>query len=106
MQLPSWCSAGTGFQDYMASFEFIKAFGCAASDLGGGFATVSTLVLGGVVLGIYTRTGSFALPTVLLLLTGGVVITTLAAPAIQMVTILIFTLIAGVITYAIWRFAR
>ena len=106
MQVPSWCSAGTGFQEYLSSFEFIKAFGCTASELGGGFATVMTLVMGGVSLALYIRTGSVALPTVLVLLTGGVVLSTLAAPAVGIAALLILVFGAGIMTYAYWRFAR
>jgi len=106
MQVPSWCSAGSGFQDYLGSFEFIKAFGCTASDLGGGFATVSTLVMAAVVLSIYIRTGSVALPAVLVLLTGGVVLSTLAAPAIGIAALLILVFGAGIMTFAYWRYAR
>ena len=106
MQVPSWCSSGTGFQEYLSSFEFIKAFGCTASELGGGFATVMTLVMGGVSLALYIRTGSVALPTVLVLLTGGVVLSTLAAPAVGIAALLILVFGAGIMTYAYWRFAR
>ncbi len=106
MQVPSWCTSGTGFQEYLSSFEFIKAFGCTASDLGGGFATVATLVFGGIALGVYVRTGSFAMPAVLVLLTGGVVLSTLAAPAVGIATLLILVFGAGIMTYAYWRFAR
>jgi len=106
MQVPSWCTAGNGFADYLSEFEFIKAFGCTASELGGGFSTVATLVMGGIALGIYVRTGSVALPTVLIMLTGGVVLSTVAAPAVSIATILVLVFGGGIITYVYWRFAR
>jgi len=106
MQVPSFCTDGAGFIDYIGDFEFINAFACTASELGGGFATVSTVVMGGIALSIYIRTGSVALPAVLVLLTGGVVLQTLAGPAIGLATILVLVFGAGIMTYAYWRFAR
>lgn len=106
MQLPDYCTAGATLEDYLFNFEFINAFSCTAADLGGGFATVSTLVFGGIALSLYIRTGSMALPGILILLTGGVVLSTVAAPALGIATLLILVLGAGAMTYAYWRYAR
>lgn len=102
---PAWCTEGKGFEAYLFDFEFINAFSCTASDLGGGFATVATLVLAGVGLSIYVRTGSVALPAILLLLTGGALLSTVAAPALGIATLLILVVGGGAITYAYWRYA-
>jgi len=106
MQTPAFCTDGAGFVDYIGDFEFINAFVCVASDLGGGFATVATLIMGGVALSIYIRTGSVALPTVLVLLTGGGVLSLLAPPAISLAAILVLLFGAAVLTLAYWRYAR
>lgn len=106
LQTVAWCSEGTGFEGYLADFEFIKAFGCVAADLGGGFATVSTLVMSGIILSIYIRTGSVALPAVLALLTGGAILSTVAAPGLSIITLLILLVPAGVIVFALYRFSQ
>lgn len=106
MQVPSFCSEGAGFADYLGDFEFINAVVCVASDLGGGLATVATLVMGGIALSIYIRTGSVALPAVLVLLTGGSVLSLLATPAIALATILVLVFGATAITLAYYRYSR
>lgn len=103
---PDFCSVGTGFEDYLFNFEFIKAFTCSASDMAGGFATVATLVFGGIALSIYIRTGSIALPAILLFLTGGAVISMLAAPAIGIAGLLLVVTGAAAMAFAYLRYAR
>jgi hypothetical protein len=95
-----------GFEGYLGNFEFINAFVCTASEMAGGFATVATLVFGGIALSIYIRTGSVAIPVVLLLLTGGAVIPLLAAPAIGIAGILLIVVGAGSMTLAYYRYSR
>lgn len=106
MQTPAFCSDSADFASYLGDFEFINAVVCTASDLGGGLATVATLVMGGIALSIYIRTGSVALPTVLVLLTGGSVLSLLATPAIALATILVLVFGAAAITLAYWRYSR
>lgn len=103
---PGFCSPGTGFEGYLSNFEFINAFVCTSSDLAGGFAIVSTLVFGGIALSIYIRTGSIAMPAILLLLTGGAVISTLAAPAVGIAGILLVVVGAAAMTFAYYRYSR
>jgi len=106
LQVPEFCTDGAGFTDYLGDFEFINAFTCTASELGGGFATVATLIMGGVALSIYIRTGSVALPAVLVLLTGGGILSLLAPPAITLAAILVLLFGAVVLTLAYYRYAQ
>jgi hypothetical protein len=45
------------------------------------------------------------LPGILVLLTGGVTLATLAPPALGIAALLVLVLGAGAMTYAYWRFA-
>jgi len=103
---PDFCSAGYSLGDYLFEFRFIDAFACTSSEMAGGFTTVATLVFGGIALSIYIRTGSVALPGILALLTGGVVLSVLAPPALTIATVLILVLGAGALAYAYYRFSR
>jgi len=99
------CEAGKDFGDYITNFEFIKAPTCTFADPVG-FLVVGLIVYAGISLSIYIRTGSVLIPTVLILLTGGVVMTQLAAPATAVAGILILTVGAGVFTYLYYRYSR
>lgn len=103
---PQYCSKGYGFQDYLFEFRFIDAFSCFASDMVGGFVVIATLVFGAIALSMYIRTGSLVLPGILTLLTGGVVLSTVGAPALSIATIGILVLGAAAIAYAYRQYAR
>lgn len=98
------CPGGT-LESYLFEFEFVKAFFCPAAESVGGPEVLFTFIFGAIGLSIFVRTGSAALPAILVLLTGGAVLSTLAAPALGMATLLILVIGAGSITYAYWRFA-
>lgn len=101
----SVCDPSVSGIDYLTTFEFIKAFTCTfvnPADL----ATVALLVWAGIGAAIYARQGSIVMPTILLLLTGGAVISTLAAPAVGMAGFLVLVVPAGIVAYAIYRYSR
>jgi len=83
---------------YLLDFEFIKAFSCTYANAAG-FLTTGLLVYGAISMAIYIRTNSVMIPFVLLLLTGGAVMTQVASVAVGIATILLLVTGAGVITY-------
>lgn len=99
------CDASKDFGDYMTEFQFIKAPVCTFADPAG-FLVVGLLVWGAISLSIYIRTDSVMIPTVLLLLTGGAVMSQLAAPATAVAGILILCSGAGIFTYLYYRYSR
>jgi hypothetical protein len=103
--LQGMCSAGLKGYEYLTDFEFIKAFTCTFAD-SMGLLVFGMLVYGGVSLSIYIRTGSAMIPLVLLLLTGGVVMSQVAAPVVGVATILLLVMGAGILTILYRRYSR
>lgn len=101
----SVCDAGTAGYEYLTNFEFIKAFTCTYANAAG-FLVVGLLVYGGISLSIYIRTNSVVIPFVLLLLTGGAVMTQVASVATGLATVLLLTVGAGLITYLYVQYSR
>lgn len=99
------CQSGTTFAEYLRSFEFIKAFTCSYFDAAG-VLTVGLMVYGAIALSIYIRTGSIIIPVVLLLLTGGAVMTQIAGVGIAIATVALLTTGAGVTTYLYHAYSR
>lgn len=98
------CDPSVAGQDYLTQFEFIKAFTCTYASAAG-FLVTGLLVYGAISLSIYIRTGSVAIPAILVLLTGGVVVVQLAAPAVAVATILVLVAGAGVLTYLYYSYS-
>lgn len=103
--LQGMCSAGMKGYEYLTQFEFIKAFACTFAN-SMGLYVFGTLVYGGIAISIYIRTGSAMIPLVLLLLTGGVVMSQVAAPAVGVATILLLVMGAGVLTILYREYSR
>lgn len=99
------CDAAMTFADYMVQFEFIKAMTCGYFTTAGMFAT-GALVYGGISLSLYIRTGSAVIPFVLLLLTGGAVLSQVAPPVITIATIVFLVVAPGVVAYAYYQYSR
>lgn len=99
------CDPAKDFGDYLINFEFIKAPTCTFANEAG-FLVVGLLVFGGLMISIYTETNSVVIPFVLLLTTGGAVLTMVAAPATTIATLLLLVTGAGTMTYLYYRFSR
>jgi hypothetical protein len=90
---------------YLLNFEFIKAFTCTYFNAAGALVA-GLLVYGGVSLSIYIRTDSVLIPTVLLFVTGGAVLSQVAAPGMQIAGLLLATVGAGAVAFLYRRMAR
>lgn len=101
----SMCDPAVSGIEYLNSFEFIKAFTCVYVDPAS-VVTVGLLVWAGIGAAIYARQGSIVTPVILLLLTGGAIMTTIAAPGVAMVGFLVLVVPAGIVAYAIYRYSR
>jgi hypothetical protein len=99
------CDAGTAGQAYLLDFEFIKAFTCTYANAAGLLVT-GVFVYGAIATSVYIRTNSIMIPFVLLLLTGGAVMTQLASVATAIATLLLLITGAGIITLLWYRYSR
>ena len=88
LQASQVCDPTMAGQDYLLNYEFIKAFTCTYANTAGLLVT-GMVVYGAVSLSIYVRTNSVIIPFVLLLLTGGAVLTQVATPGIAIATLLL-----------------
>ena len=99
------CDPNTSEIAYLLNFEFIKAFSCTYFNSAGMLVT-GLLVYGGISLSIYIRTDSVLIPTVLLLITGGAVLSQVAAPAVRVAGLLLVTVGAGAVAFLYRRLGR
>jgi len=99
------CDPNTSEIAYLLNFEFIKAFSCTYFNSAGMLVT-GLFVYGGISLSIYIRTDSVLIPTVLMLITGGAVLSQVAAPAIRVAGLLLVTVGAGAVAYLYRRLGR
>jgi len=99
------CNPNTGGWEYMLEFEFIKAFSCTyANSIG--FLVFGLMVVGAIGTSIYIRTGSVAIPAMLVLLTGGASLSVAASPLVAMASIVVIGLGAGALTLAWYNYSR
>lgn len=98
------CVEGASFIDNMLAWRFFEAATCVyANPIG--FLLVGMIAYGAVSVPIYLRTNSVVIPTVLLLLTGGVVMSQVAAPVTALATITLLMTGAGVLTYLYYKYS-
>lgn len=91
--------------NHLTSFEFIQAFTCTyAAPMG--FLVAGLLVWGAVSTSLYVRTGSAAIPVVLLFIIGGVAVSQAAAPVSAVVALLILVVPAGAMALLYYRYSR
>lgn len=102
--MPGVCDPTIDPSTYLSNFEFIKAFTCVYAN-SMGFLALGLLVYGAISARIYIQTGSAMIPVVLLLLTGGAVMTQVAAIGTTIAAVLFLTVGAGIITYVYWRYS-
>lgn len=98
------CGASKSGFEYLLEFEFIKAGICTYAD-SAGVLVVGALVYGAISMRIYIRTGSFVIPFVLLLTTGGAVMTQVAPIGTGIAMLLLLTVAAGTITFLYYRYS-
>jgi len=106
--MPVACDAGPGLEaqiQYFKNFEFINAAVCPYENVTG-FLTFGVIVWSAIVLSIYTRQASVIIPTILLILTGGVVMSTVAGPVVAMAGLVVLTAPPGTVAYAIYKYSR
>jgi len=96
---------GTPGYELLKDFEFVKAITCTYGN-SMGLAVFALIVYGGIMLSIYATTDDVRIPAVLIFLTGGVTIPTVASPAIAIATIIVLFSGAGVLTLLYYRYSR
>jgi len=99
------CDPSIAGHEYLLDWEFMKAITCTYANVAGYFV-VGLMVYGAVGISVYLRTGSAVIPTVLLLLTGGAVMSVVAPPMVAIATVLLLTVGAGAITVLYYRYSR
>lgn len=104
-QTGGFCDAGTSGIAYLLDWKFIQAFTCSYANTVG-LLVLGMMVYGGVSLSIYIRTGSVVIPSVLLLLTGGVVLSQVAAPVVGIATVMLLTVGGGLVAYVYYVYSR
>jgi hypothetical protein len=96
---------GTPGHELLTEFAFFESFACTYINPVG-LLTVGMFVFGAVGMSIYIRTDSVVLPVILMLTTGGVTLSVLAAPASAIATVTVLVAGAGVITLLYARYSR
>jgi len=99
------CSAGKTGPQYLTDFQFVKAFSCTYAN-SAGFLVTGMLVYGGIMIAIYATTDDIRIPSVLLLLTGGAILSQIAAPGLTVAAIVLLLVGAGVVTILYYRYSR
>lgn len=102
--MPAVCDPSVDPNSWLLQFEFIKAFVCVYANAAG-FLVLGLLVYGAISARIYIQTGSVIIPVVLLLLTGGAVMTQVAAPGVTVAVLMVLVTGAGIMTYVYWRYS-
>lgn len=99
------CDPAISGPEYLLEWEFMKAVTCTYANVAG-YLVTGLLVYGAVAISIYVRTGSVVIPFVLVLTTGGAVMSVVAPPATAIATVLILCVGAGAITVLYHRYSR
>ena len=84
----------------------IIGFITAPFDAAIGMSAALFLILSGLGSALYIRTGSLAVPSVMVFLSGGAWIALLPGPGVAGATLVVFVSLATVATYAFWRASR
>ena len=104
--LRGMCSAGLDGTEYIKDFQFVESIACTYADAAGGLVVVGMIFYGGIALSLYISTDDVRIPVVLTLLTGGAVISQVAAPAVTIIAVALLLTGAGVLTLLYYRFSR
>lgn len=98
------CDPNVALVDHVTDFEFIKAVTCTYVNAAS-MTVVGLMVYSAVAGSIYIRTNSLMIPLALLLLTGGAIMTQVAAVATPFAVLLLLLVPAGVLAYAYYRYS-
>lgn len=101
----SMCTPDMTLADYIVQFKFIEALACPYIN-SMGLVVFGTLMYGAVATSIYIRTGNVAIPTILLFLTGGVVLQQVAGPGVGIATLLVLLTVPLALVLVWYRLAR
>lgn len=96
---------GKGGTEHLLDFEFIRAITCTYAN-SAGILVVGLLVIGGINLAIFIRTGDVRIPVVLTLLTGSVVLPFVAGPALTVIGVTLLLAGAGALTLLYYRYSQ
>lgn len=99
------CDPGMNMADYVAQARFFEAISCHLINKTG-VALLAMIVYGAVSIPIALTTGSVTIPAVLLLLTGGATMATIAAPAVSIATIVLILSVPGAGTLLYYAYSR
>lgn len=99
------CPTNQAGHEYLTDFEFVKAITCTYANEAG-FLVVGLLFYGGILTAIYATTDDIRIPSVLILLTGGAILSQIAAPGLTIAAIMLLLVGAGVITILYYRYSR
>jgi hypothetical protein len=99
------CEPGWNMADYVGEYRFFEATSCFVITRTG-IPLLAMIVYGAIAIPIQLRTGSVTIPAVLLLLTGGATMATIAAPAISIATIVLIMAVPGAVTLLLYAYSR
>lgn len=99
------CEAGYTMADYVGELRFFEAISCFLITRTG-IPLLAMIVYGAIAIPIQLRTGSVTIPAVLLLLTGGATMATIAAPAVSIATIVLIMTVPGAVTLLLYAYSR
>lgn len=102
MQMCSGAQDGIG---YLKDFNFVESIVCTYAN-SAGFLVTGLFVYGGIMIALYSTTDDVRIPSVLILLTGGAILSQIAAPALAFAAIILLMAGAGTITLLYYRYSR
>ena len=105
MQAGLQCDPDKAGWEHILDFEFFEAFACTYTNVAGFFVT-GMIVWGGVAIAIYATTDDVRIPAVLTFLLGGLLIPTVAGPAVTIAALIVMLSGAGVLTYLYYKYSR
>lgn len=99
------CPGSKEGHEYLTDFDFVEAITCTYANEAG-FLVTGLFFYGGIMIAIYATTDDIRIPSVLLLLTGGAILSQIAAPGLTIAALMLLLVGAGVITILYYRYSR
>lgn len=99
------CPGDKAGHEYLTDFAFVEAITCTYANEAG-FLVTGLLFYGGIMTAIYATTDDIRIPSVLILLTGGAILSQVAAPGLTIAALMLLLVGAGVITILYYRYSR
>lgn len=97
------CEYGTDMASYLEEFRFVDAFQCAFSGIG--IPVAGLLLMAAIFVPLFVRTRSPVIPLVLLVLTGGAFVSTIAPVWTSIGAIVLLTVGAGAVVLIYARYS-